>query len=86
MSDNKLPTYAELLGRAIAAVRAEKGLSRQDLVRAGACSYAHLAKIEDGSTWAAMDVIGNIAAQFGMRTSQLLARAEQLGPWEPVRW
>jgi len=42
------PTYFEALGRAIQALRAERGLSRADLADKAGLSYSYLSEIETG--------------------------------------
>lgn len=74
---------AVLLGRAIAAARAELGMKRRQLADAANVSYPYLSELENGTKQGSTQKIAHIAEALGMTHSQLLARAELLAGTEP---
>lgn len=74
---------AVLLGRAIAAARAELGMKRRELADAARVSYPYLSELENGTKQGSTQKIAQIAEALGMTHSQLLARAELLAGTEP---
>jgi transcriptional regulator with XRE-family HTH domain len=68
----------EGLGRAIQALRAERGLKRQDLAKRADLSYAYLAEIENGKKRPSTRVLDAIAGALGVRLPQLMELAESL--------
>ena len=79
---NPLPsgssTRREGLGRAIQALRAERGLKRQSLADSAGLSYAYLAEIENGKKEPSTRVLDGIAQALGIRLPQLMEMAESL--------
>jgi transcriptional regulator with XRE-family HTH domain len=79
---NPLPsgsrTRREGLGRAIQALRAERGLKRQALADSAGLSYAYLAEIENGKKEPSTRVLDAIARALGIRLPELMEVAESL--------
>jgi XRE family aerobic/anaerobic benzoate catabolism transcriptional regulator len=67
-----------MLGRAIAALRIERGMSRYDLVRAAGISYPYLAEVEKGIKLPSSAMLGKLAAALHVMPSELLERAERI--------
>jgi XRE family aerobic/anaerobic benzoate catabolism transcriptional regulator len=67
-----------MLGRAIAALRIERGMSRKDLVRAAGISYPYLAEVEKSIKLPSSAMLGKLAAALHVMPSELLERAEQI--------
>jgi len=68
----------EGLGRAIQALRAERGLKRQRLAEDAGLSYAYLAEIENGKKEPSTRVLDAIARALGIRLPELMEVAESL--------
>lgn len=69
----------EYLGRAIASLRAAKGMKRMDLKQASGLSYPYIAEIENGSKKSpSLKALAAIAASLGVSPAELHARAEKL--------
>lgn len=66
------------LGRAIAALRGERGWKRKDLVEAAGISYPFLAEVENGNKRPSMTKLNDIAEALGMTSSELMARAHEI--------
>jgi transcriptional regulator with XRE-family HTH domain len=66
------------LGRAIQALRAERGLKRQRLAEDAGLSYAYLAEIENGKKEPSTRVLDAIARALGIRLPELMEVAESL--------
>ena len=79
---NPLPkgsrTRREGLGRALQALRAERGLKRQALADSAGLSYAYLAEIENGKKEPSTRVLDGIARALGIRLPELMELAESL--------
>jgi transcriptional regulator with XRE-family HTH domain len=70
------PTPADL-GAAIRSLRAEHGMTQQELASAAAITKNYVSGIELGQrnpTWA---VVARVATAFGLRLSELVVRAEE---------
>lgn len=65
-------------GRAVAARRAELGLSRKDVVARAGLSYSYLANIESGYKHPGADALHRLAEALELRPSELLERADAL--------
>ena len=65
------------LGRAIAALREERGWKRKDLVEEAGISYPFLAEVENGNKRPSMAKLGDIAAAFDMSPGALMERARE---------
>jgi transcriptional regulator with XRE-family HTH domain len=68
----------EGLGRAIQALRAERGLKRQRLAEDAGVSYAYLAEIENGKKEPSTRVLDAIARALRIRLPELMEVAESL--------
>jgi transcriptional regulator with XRE-family HTH domain len=68
----------EGLGRAIQALRAERGLKRQRLAQDAGLSYAYLAEIENAKKEPSTRVLDAIARALGIRLPELMEVAESL--------
>lgn len=66
------------LGRAIAAMRCERGLKRMELVVEAAVSYPFLAEIESGKKNPSKPTLDRIADALKVTPSELLAYAEMI--------
>lgn len=68
------------LGRAIACIRIERGLSRYDLVQRAPISYPYLAEIENESSTKtpSHSMLEKVAAALGTTPAGLMARAEKI--------
>lgn len=66
------------LGRAVAALRIERGMKRKDLVAAAGVSYPYLTEIEDGRKSPSTTVLEKIATALDMSMSQVFERAESI--------
>ena len=76
----------EYLGRAIASLRAAKGMKRMDLKQASGLSYPYIAEIENGSKKSpSLKAIAAIAASLGVSPAELQARAEELRSMDSER-
>jgi len=75
---------AVYLGRAIACARIERGMKRKDLVAAAGVSYPFLAEIENGQKVPSAVKLFAICTALGVRSSEILAHAEQIGRDFPV--
>ena len=79
---NPLPSGSRIrregLGRAIQALRAERGLKRQALADSAGLSYAYLAEIENGKKEPSTRVLDGIARALGIRLPELMEMAESL--------
>lgn len=67
-----------MLGRAIASLRIQRGMSRNDLVRAAGISYPYLAEVEKGTKLPSAKMLSSLAAALKVAPSELLARSEQI--------
>jgi XRE family aerobic/anaerobic benzoate catabolism transcriptional regulator len=67
-----------MLGRAIAALRIERGLTRYGLVSAAGISYPYLREVENGTKVPSSAMLGKLAAALHVMPSELLERAEQI--------
>lgn len=69
----------EYLGRAIASLRAARGMKRMDLKQASGLSYPYIAEIENGSKKSpSLKAVAAIARALGLSPAELQARAEEL--------
>jgi transcriptional regulator with XRE-family HTH domain len=73
------------LGRAIAAVRVERGLKRMELVTLGQISYPFLAEIEHGRKSPSHQTLARLAAALRTTPAGLMARAESITA-DPRNW
>lgn len=69
----------EALGRAVRAIRTERGLTQRDLARAADMNVTWLSHIEAGRTNPAWGTVSRLAAGLGVPVSELASRAEDLG-------
>ena len=67
-----------MLGRAIASLRIERGMSRKDLVRAAEISYPYLAEVERGIKLPSTRMLYSLAVALKVAPSELMERAEQI--------
>jgi transcriptional regulator with XRE-family HTH domain len=77
-------SYLIYLGRAIAAMRAERGLARKDLAAASGVSYPYLSELENGIKNASMPMVVAIATALGVSPSAILLRAENIADKYPI--
>lgn len=66
------------LGRAIAALREERGWKRKDLVAEAGISYPFLAEVENGNKRPSMAKLEDIAAALDMTPGALMERARAI--------
>jgi transcriptional regulator with XRE-family HTH domain len=66
------------LGRAIAALREERGWKRKDLVAEAGISYPFLAEVENGNKRPSMAKLADIAAALDMTPGALMERARAI--------
>lgn len=66
------------VGRAIAALRIERGFTRQDLVFAAHVSYPFISEIEKGTKNPSYGTMARLADALGVTPSALMARAEAI--------
>lgn len=66
------------LGRAIAALREERGWKRKDLVAAAKISYPFLAEVENGNKRPSMAKLADIAQALDLTVGALMERAHQI--------
>ena len=72
------PAYAEALGRAVQALRAERGLSRADLAERAGLSYSYLSEIETGKkSGTSSKVLYLLAKALGVTVRELMTIAEE---------
>lgn len=69
---------AEFFGRALAAVRSERGLKRMQLKERSGLSYPYISEIENGGKYPSQRAIQSLADALEMTPSELVARAEQI--------
>ena len=69
-------TYAVYLGRAIAAMRHERGMKRRELAVASGVSYPYLSELENGSKGGSVATIVSLATGLRVAPSAILMRAE----------
>jgi XRE family transcriptional regulator, regulator of sulfur utilization len=67
-------------GNAIKALRAERGISQEELGRLAGLHRAHVGEIERGEISPTLDSVQVIAEALGERPSNLLALAEEQPP------
>ena len=65
------------VGKAIKAVRTEKGLSQEVLSGLADIGRAHLSMIETGRKTASLETIWKLAGAFNMNPSELIQRIER---------
>jgi len=64
------------IGRAIYALRKEKGLKLEEVALDAGTDSGHLSRIETGSRKPSLPMLGKIAAAIGVRASLIVAMAE----------
>ena len=69
---------AQAVGRAVAANRAERGLSRGELAELAGISYTHLSEIENGKKEPSSRTLAAIAEGLRIRPGDLVLRADSL--------
>ncbi len=74
--DESIEEFGPALGRTIKVLRVDRGIERKDLARAADISYSYLTEIENGVKPPSTTVFGRIAEALGVRSSDLLAGAE----------
>lgn len=67
-----------MLGRAIAALRIERGMKRKDLVASAGISYPYLAEIEKGRKTPSLQKLEKIAISLQVTVPELLIRSEAI--------
>ena len=72
------PTYAEYLGRAIAAMRHERGMKRRELAVASGVSYPYVSELENGVKGGSVATIVALASALRVAPSAILMRAEAI--------
>ena len=65
-----------MLGRAIASLRIERGMTRHHLVGAAGISYPYLAEVEKGRKIPSSTMLGKLAAALQVLPSELWQRSE----------
>lgn len=78
MATNQNPTYAEYLGRAIAAMRLERGMKRRELADKSGVSYPYLSELEKGQKNSAIQMIVLLAQAMNVAPSAIFARGEAI--------
>jgi len=73
----------QAMGRAIQAIRMERGLSRDDL--RSVISNSHLGNVESGVREASGIMLADIARKLNVTVPQLFERAEQIAA-DPFNW
>lgn len=71
-------TPEQALGAVVTELRTSKKWSQRDLGEQIGHTEYYISRIEKGTQSAPLDVIVNIAQAFGLRGSQLLAKAEKM--------
>jgi transcriptional regulator with XRE-family HTH domain len=71
--------YLIFLGRAIRAVREQRGLSAHDLAAAAGVAPARVAALEDGQLDPDFELLIRLAEGMGLHPAAFFLRAEQLG-------
>lgn len=72
------PGYSEALGRAVQALRAERGLSRAELAERAGLSYSYLSEIETGKkSGTSSKVLYVLAKALGVSVRELMTTAEE---------
>lgn len=69
---------AGYFGRAIAAVRSERGLKRMQLKELSGLSYPYISEIENGGKYPSQRAIQSLADALGMTPSELVGFAERI--------
>jgi transcriptional regulator with XRE-family HTH domain len=72
------PPIHVFIGKAARALRAEKGISQDELARRSGIHRTYAGTIERAEKVMSVEKLEQVAAGFGMRGSELLARAEDL--------
>jgi XRE family transcriptional regulator, regulator of sulfur utilization len=70
------PPDAAALGRAIQAVRAEKGISQVQLAETTGLAQSWISQVEHGRRNPSWNNVTRLAEGLGVRLSELVARAE----------
>jgi transcriptional regulator with XRE-family HTH domain len=71
--------YATALGRAIVAMRIERGMARKDLAARSGVSYPYVSELEKGTKHgASIQVLEALARALGVRPSAMFLRAETI--------
>lgn len=68
--------YLIALGRAVTALRSERGISRGDLAQRSGVSYPYVSEIETGRKSVSLSRLIPLAEALGVAPSDILRRAE----------
>ena len=71
-------TNNEALGRAIAAMRAERGLGRRTLAELAGISYPYMSEVENGTKRMTVDRLMDIAIALNVGPSRILDYAAEI--------
>ena len=71
-------TTGQALGRAIAAMRAERGLSRRTLAELAGISYPYMSEVENGTKRMTVDRLMDIAIALNVGPSRILDYAQEI--------
>lgn len=73
------PPDAAALGRAVQAIRVERGISQMQLAEATGFMQSWISNVEHGRRNVSWSNIGRLAEGLGVSVSELAARAEAIG-------
>jgi transcriptional regulator with XRE-family HTH domain len=78
--DREISPNGEQIGRAVREIRLAREMNLQALAKASGLHWTYLSGIERGLRNPSLNVLAAIAGAFGLSTTELIRRAERIGP------